>query len=171
MEKRYHYITPEDYVTAEKNGLPAALVEQRAWFYDWDIDRAVTEPKRVLKCFSATWEKWREVAEENGVTRAMLSNRIRTLGWDEEEAATTPKDRVGKRGKWTPEEIAIAEKNGIAGNHLSLVNMRIKKLGWSKEAALNTPKLSREERAARSAEGTRKYHKERGVNSGFNKIV
>lgn len=171
MEKRYHYITPEDYVTAESNGLPAALVEQRAWFYDWDIDRAVTEPKRVLKCFSATWEKWREVAEENGITRAMLSNRIRSLGWDEEEAATVKKGQARPSGKWTPDEIATAERNGIAGNSMSLVSIRIKKLRWSKEAALNTPKLSREERAARSAEGTRKYHKERGVNSGFNKIV
>jgi len=170
VEKRYDYITPDDYATAEKNGISVDVLNQRVRTYLWDVDRAITTPKKKLKCFKKTWAKWREIATENGIDREIFTNRVRSLAWSEEEAATTKKG-VRSRGKWTEEELEIARNNGVDHNHMSVVNMRISKLGWTKEEALNTPKLTEIERQKRVAAGTKKYHKERGVNREFNEIV
>ena len=171
MEKRYHYITPNDYVTAEENGISEHALYQRVHIYGWDIDRAISQPMRSKGVpFEHVWSKWKETAEENGISKDVFYSRCRNSGWAPEKAATIP---VGElySGKWTAEELEIARRNGIDGNSMSLVSIRIKKLGWSKEKALNTPKVSEKERAKRVAEGTRKYHRERGVNREFNKTV
>lgn len=170
MEKRYHYITLEDYETAEKNGIPAKLVELRAWRYKWDIDKAITKTPKAINRYDDLWDEWSDIAAKHGVDRNLFVNRVSTLKWDEESAATIAR---GKNlvNKWTDEEIAIAEKNGIAGQSMSLVSVRINQLGWSRENALTTPRLTDAQRVEKSREGTRKYYRERGGNSGFIKTV
>lgn len=167
MEKRYDYITPDDYEQAELNGISAQLLEQRVRSFLWDVDKAVMTPKKQQRSFKKTWAKWKEIATENGIDRDAFTNRVRSLGWDEEVAATTKKG-VRSRGRWTDEELETARRNGIDGSSMSIPRMRINQLGWSREEALSTPKLTEKERVKRVAEGTRKYHRERGVNRDFN---
>lgn len=164
MEKRYDYITPIDYEQADLNGISAQLLEQRVRTNLWDIDRAINTPKKNRKCHDQLWSKWSRVAIENGVNRVTFTNRVCNLKWDEKEAATTVKRF--RRGKFTDQEMKIMETNNLTTNS---VNMRITKLGWTREKALNTPKLKEKDRLERVAAGTKKYHKERGVNNGFNK--
>ncbi|MEK5070739.1 hypothetical protein [Sporosarcina sp. FSL K6-1508] len=172
MEKRYHYITPNDYETAEQNGINYVALSQRVRDYGWDIDRAITEPLKVGVPFQPVWEQWEKIATENGISKDLFYQRIKVNKWDEKRAATHSL-MAGKhlRIGWTKEEREIAERNGLSANHMNLVITRINKLGWSKERALNTPKISLKEQAKRIAEGTRKYHRERGVNSESNKTV
>lgn len=158
MEKRYHYITPEDYETAERNGVTAELAEARAWERGWDIDKAVMTPKKVQGRLEGTWEKWKETATENGVNRIMFTNRVRSLGWSEEEAATIGKGKSRFPDFWTNEERGVAKRLGIDGNGMNLPRIRMKKLGWSREKAINTPKMTEEERVKRVVEGTKRYH-------------
>ena len=158
MEKRYHYITPEDYETAEQNGITAELAETRAWERGWDIDRAVTTPKRVARCFKGTWGKWKETAARHDVDRILFINRVRSLGWSEEEAATIKKGKSRTPSFWTDEERKIAKRLGIDGNGMGLPRIRMKSLGWSREKAINTPKMTEEQRVKNVAAGTRRYH-------------
>lgn len=169
MEKRYDYITPVDYEKAELNGISARLLEQRVRSFLWDVDKAVNTPKKIQRCFKATWAKWREVALNNGIDRDTFTNRVRSLGWDEEQAATAPKG-TRRTSKWTDVEKEVAKQNGIHSNGMSLPNTRLR-LGWSREDAVGTPKLTEKERVKRVAEGTRKYHREQGVNEQFNKNI
>lgn len=171
MEKRYDYITPEDYATAEKNGITKSAMEQRVYSYGWDIDRAITQPMRESRCFQSVWDKWGHQATKNGISRAVFYSRINTSGWSESKAASTKMMRGGHPPRYTDEEREIARRNGLDANFMGVVTARIEKLGWTKEDALNTPKLSRKEQAKRVAEGTRKYYEERGVNREFNKTV
>lgn len=162
LEKRYHYITPEDFEIAEKNGINQDALSQRVRDYGWDIDRAITDPLKVGVPFQPIWEQWEKVATENGISKNLFYQRIKIYKWAEKMAATQSL-MAGKslRIDWTKEERETAERNGLSANHMNLVVTRINKLGWSKEKALNTPKLSEEERTKRVAEGTRAYHERR----------
>lgn len=164
MEKRYDYITPDDYRQADLNGISAQLLEQRVRSFLWDVDKAVNTPKKKQRCFKVTWAKWKEIAYENGIDRDAFTNRVRSLGWDELSAATTPKGT--RRSKWTSEEIEIAKTNGVDGNSMKIPSARLR-LGWSKEKALETPKMTDGERLERVREGV----KNRRVNREFNKII
>lgn len=162
LEKRYDYITPKDYITAESNGITERTVYQRVNTSGWDIDRAISEPMRPKgESFVHVWAEWQQVALGNGINRDQFYGRLRQCEWSAEKAATTPTVKGSKSDKWTEKEIATAERNGVAGNSMGLVSTRINQRGWSREEALNTPKLSRAEQKKRIAEGTRKYHRER----------
>lgn len=159
MEKRYHYITQEDYETAEQNGITAELAETRVWIRGWDVDKAITTPKKVQRCFKKTWSRWKGTAERHGVDRILFTNRVRSLGWNEEDAATIEKNQSRRKSMWTEEEKAIAKRNGVDGNSMALPRIRMKSLGWSKEKAISTPKMTEEQRVKNVAEGTRRYHR------------
>lgn len=160
MDKRYHYITPDDFMVAEKNGINSAALQQRVRDYGWDIDRAIIVPLKVETPFQPIWEKWEKIATKHGVSRVLFYHRVKK-GWPEAKSATFPI----KRGKplsdeWTEEEREIARRNGLDKNYMNAVKARIN-LGWTREEALNTPKLTENERAKRIAEGTRAYHERR----------
>ena len=50
--KRYFYITPEDFKIAEENGIPEYVVTTRVIKLGWDIDRAITKPAREKRKFT-----------------------------------------------------------------------------------------------------------------------
>ena len=151
-EKRYFYITPEDYETAKQNGIHRRLVYQRV-NNGWDIDRAITEPisKRCLK--NGLWDKWKDKAV---VCRSTFSSRIR-LGMTPEEAALTTKithQEVDKRQRTcTDEQLAIAESNGISK---AVLSQRINSYNWAIEKAITTPVMSKKEVAILASKAIRK---------------
>jgi len=162
LEKRYDYITPKDYITAEMNGITERALNQRVRDYGWDVDRAITQPMRKSTSFKKVWDKWEDTATKNGVSHTRFYHRIKNDGWSEEKAAT----QKVSNGRWTEKQLEVMKMNNLTPN---TVNMRITKMGWSEEKALHTPKMTEAERVKRVGEGTRKYHRERGVNSEFNK--
>ena len=87
--KRYFYITPEDFKIAEENGIPEYVVTTRVRKLGWDIDRAITKPVRSKRKFT---EEQIKIMEENGVDRNTASCRLK-WGWTLEETLTKPKKR------------------------------------------------------------------------------
>lgn len=86
------YVTEEQYKIAEHNGISRNNVYQRIYCYDYDVERAITEPLRKP---STRWQKWKEVAQAHGITNEAFNSRI-ARGLSEEEAATRP---LGERPK------------------------------------------------------------------------
>lgn len=122
MGKEYvWYITPEQYEKAEKNGIDRNTLSSRIRLRGWDIDRAMTEPKKKLTPFVVDEEILKK-AKENGISRNALYCRIKRTGRPPEEAATMPmvktlearRELNAKRRKYSPEIIALAESNGIS---------------------------------------------------------
>lgn len=172
-EKRYTYITPDDYIAAEANGIRKDLLEQRVRLHNWDIDRAVNTPmKKRGNGFQKVWDEWKDVALAHGVSRALMYSRVRQSGWEPKRAAT---EVVGTStggygyGKFTAEDMALAKKHGTDRNSLRIVRQRMSKLGWDKHTAITTPPLSEEERVKRVVEGTHRYMQKHGANKRFNK--
>lgn len=89
-EKRYFYITPDDYERAEANGIRRKALSDRVRSYGWDVDKAVNDKIRVSQPFEPTWQKWREVCEQHGISRRLFYHRIKTGKMSEELAATKP---------------------------------------------------------------------------------
>ena len=145
--KRYFYITPEDFEKAKENGIPKDTVLTRVRMLGWDVDRAITKPPRKIRKFTKEEIK---IMEENGIDRNTVSCRIK-YGWTLEEAISRPK-KPGRQyiyPEWVYEE---ANKNGIA---YSIVNSRIKD-GWDMKRACTERVKTRQE----SAEIARKKLKE-----------
>lgn len=144
-DKRFYYITDEDYATAEKNGISRRAVWYRVHDKGMDIDTAITLPMRSRE----DMKEYTEIAEEHGVPRAVFYNR-KHRGMDLLEAATKPvmnrKDAMHKarsvgNNLFTREEIEQAEANGV--KYPTLYN-RHKRLGWSKERAMTEPVWSQD---------------------------
>ena len=145
--KRYFYITPEDFEKAKENGIPKDTVLTRVRMLGWDVDRAITKPPRKIRKFTKEEIK---IMEENGIDRNTVSCRL-NYGWTLEEAISRPK-KPGRQyiyPEWVYEE---ANKNGIA---YAAVNSRIKD-GWDMKRACTERVKTRQE----SAEIARKKLKE-----------
>ena len=145
--KRYFYITPEDFEKAKENGIPKDTVLTRVRMLGWDVDKAITKPPRKIRKFTKEEIK---IMEENGIDRNTVSCRL-NYGWTLEEAISRPK-KPGRQyiyPEWVYEE---ANKNGIA---YSTVNSRIKD-GWEMKRACTERVKTRQE----SAEIARKKLKE-----------
>ena len=145
--KRYFYITPEDFEKAKENGIPKDTVLTRVRMLGWDVDRAITKPPRKIRKFTKEEIK---IMEENGIDRNTVSCRL-NYGWTLEEAISRPK-KPGRQyiyPEWVYEE---ANKNGIA---YGTVNSRIKD-GWDMKRACTERVKTRQE----SAEIARKKLKE-----------
>ena len=124
--KRYFYITPEDFEKAKENGIPKDTVLTRVRMLGWDVDKAITKPPRKIRKFTKEEIK---IMEKNGIDRNTVSCRL-NYGWTLEEAISRPK-KPGRQyiyPEWVYEE---ANKNGIA---YSTVNSRIKD-GWDMKRA------------------------------------
>ena len=145
--KRYFYITPEDFEKAKENGIPKDTVLTRVRMLGWDVDKAITKPPRKIRKFTKEEIK---IMEENGIDRNTVSCRL-NYGWTLEEAISRPK-KPGRQyiyPEWVYEE---ANKNGIA---YGTVNSRIKD-GWDMKRACTERVKTRQE----SAEIARKKLKE-----------
>ena len=108
-DKRYFYITPEDYKIAEENGIPEYVVTTRVRKLGWDVDRAITKPVRSKRKFTKEEIK---TMEENGVDRNTASCRLK-WAWTLEEALTKPKKR-GRQYVYPEWVYKEANKNGIS---------------------------------------------------------
>ena len=89
-DKRYFYITPEDFKIAEENGISKDTLLSRVRKLGWDVDKAITTPVRPKRKFTKEEIK---IMEENGVERYIAAGRM-YWGWTLEEAITKPKKKV-----------------------------------------------------------------------------
>ena len=124
--KRYFYITPEDFKIAEENGIPEYVVTTRVRKLGWDVDKAITKPVRAKRKFTKEEIK---TMEENGVNQNIAANRM-YWGWNLEEAITKPKKR-GRQYVYPEWVYKEANKNGIS---YSALGNRIRR-GMSLEEA------------------------------------
>ena len=124
--KRYFYITPEDFKIAEENGISKGTLIMRVRRQGWDVDKAITEPVRAKRKFT---EEEIKIMKKNGLDRNTVSCRLQ-YGWALEEALT--KAKKGGRQYVYPEWVyKEADKNGIS---YSALGSRIRR-GMSLEEA------------------------------------
>ena len=143
-ERRYLYVTPEDFETAKRNGIPEKLVKTRVYRDGWEINRAIT--KKVTSKVYEPWERWKDKSVVCKMTfYSRLNTKSKTV-WTEEEAALTPKGAYpgGHRNaiKLTKEQKEIAKKNGLSNR---VIRYRIMKMDMTIEQAINTDKISKSE--------------------------
>ncbi|MBM7835916.1 hypothetical protein [Clostridium sardiniense] len=127
MSKVYCFITDEDYVIAERNGICRSTLESRIRKLGWNKERAVTEKVDKFKA-------WAKLAEENGISKELFYMR-KKIGWSLEAAATLPvmsKEKIMNRihecsRKYEKEYVELAKKNGIKYRTFAA---RVQRLGW-----------------------------------------
>ena len=132
--KRYFYITPEDFEKAKENGIHKETVITRVRKLGWDVDKAITKPVRVKRKFTKEEIK---TMEENGVNQNIAANRM-YWGWNLEEAITKPKKR-GRQYVYPEWVYKEADKNGIS---YSALGSRIRR-GMSLEEACTKKTITR----------------------------
>ncbi|WOL25737.1 hypothetical protein [Pectobacterium phage PcaP2EGY] len=125
-----------DFEKALSFGITRVLLHSRYYQRDWSLERATTEP--VNKKTPSEHKSYIAVAQVNGIGRSTYLTRVRG-GMSKEEASTKP---VAKRGRpkgthctdrpYTPEQLALAESNGISRQAL---NGRLKRK-WDIERAI-----------------------------------
>lgn len=131
----------EHFEKAMKVGITRVLLHSRYYQRDWPLERAITEP--VNKKAPSEHTSYIAVAHERGITRSTYLTRV-SNGMSKEEASTK---EVVKRGRpvgthrtdrpYTPEQLALAESNGISRQAL---NGRLKRK-WDLERAITEPPL------------------------------
>lgn len=144
-----YYITPEDYIIAEKNGIKAGLLNQRVYVQGMNVEVATTKP--VGKRNAYGWSEWKEVALANGIQYRTYLDRIQRKNMTFEQAATQPLLTKGETVKcmneakeqvFTPEQIGSAKSNGIP---YSILWKRVNDLKWEVEKAITVPVMTNEE--------------------------
>lgn len=146
MSKRYGYITPEDYETAEANGISYTTLWKRVNDSGWDIDRAITTKVVKQKRLS---DELKERLHRNGITVGAYRTRIRR-GMSVSEASTMPvlsrneivKRSANKRRIHSVEDVEEAERNGISYHTFCA---RIRDRGWSVFDAKTKPTMTQGE--------------------------
>ena len=126
---------------ALSNGITRVLLHQRYYQSNWSLERATTEPVNVK--LPSEHKPYIAIAHEHGIARSTYLTRI-SSGMTKEEASTK---EVVKRGRpegthcadrpYTPEQLALAESNGISRQAL---NGRLKR-NWDLERAITEPLL------------------------------
>lgn len=141
-----YYIAPEEYETAEKNGIGRSTLEYRIRQAFWDRSEAITKPPQQRRKAN---EKWIKIANGNGISYKTYMSRISIYGWSEERAATQPlqnRKAIGKKmGEanrvYSKEILKLAEENEI--KHTTF-RARARK-GWSLQYAATKPIITHNE--------------------------
>ena len=108
--KRYFYITPEDFEKAKENGIHKETVITRVRKLGWDVDKAITKPARKKRKFT---KEEIEIMEENGIDRNTAVCRL-NYGWTVEEAISRMKGiPCGTRSTSCPDQLAIALEQAL----------------------------------------------------------
>ncbi|EJR51722.1 hypothetical protein IIO_06255 [Bacillus cereus VD115] len=90
-------ILDEHYKKAELNGINRKRLQERVYRYDWDIERATTQPLGKKKIeLDGKHGDWMYVAEQNGISRFTFYSRLKR-GWPHHLAATKPPGKQGNR--------------------------------------------------------------------------
>ncbi|MCU5181543.1 hypothetical protein [Bacillus toyonensis] len=91
------FILDEHYKKAELNGINRRRLQERVHRYDWDIERAITQPLGTKNMdFDRKHGDWMHVAERNGILRYTFYSRLKR-GWSYHLAATKPPGKQGNR--------------------------------------------------------------------------
>lgn len=132
------YVTPEEYKTAEKNGITHQRVDVRIRAQGWEKLKAITTPPRHKN----ERDKWLKVALTNGICETTFYGRVNKSKWTMEKAATTPLQKPSGRELKYNEEI----QNKLKENNITRQTfyMRIKR-GWSIERACTEKTLTPKE--------------------------
>ncbi|MGN1358697.1 MAG: hypothetical protein ACI4WU_04955 [Bacilli bacterium] len=134
-----YYITPEEYIIAQQNGISKKTLEKRIRDYLWPKEKAINTPIKSNNKYGNLVK----IAEKNGINRSTFYTRINDLGYTPEEAATIPlntredslKKAISKRRIYDKEIIELAKENGICW---STFRSRIK-YGYTPEEAATMP--------------------------------
>lgn len=131
------YLTDEDYVIAEANGISKDNAYQRVYTYGWDVEKAITEPLKRQIDIKSQWEKYKDASK---VAKSTFYGRL-AKGWESEKAALTPPILNKSEDKYPDskikaEHIKIAEANGITRNTLI---SRVHTYKWDIERATTEP--------------------------------
>lgn len=87
------HLSPDDYKTAENNGISNRLAYQRFYTLGWTAEQTITEPPRVKE----DRKKWLEIAEKKGIPSTTFYHRVsKRMNWSNEKAATTPVRRYSR---------------------------------------------------------------------------
>ncbi len=135
-----YYITPQEYSTAQQNGIPERAVNIRVRSQGWPKERAITEPLHQFK----SHQEWPKIAIANGISAPTFHSRLKR-GWSHEKAATTPIMDIGnataERSRRYPKEFTDRAKAlGLYKHFIYRV-----KHGWDMEKACSTPPMSKRE--------------------------
>lgn len=132
-----YYLTEEDYAVAKSNGISRKYAYKRYYEYNYDRERAITEPVGTSKRVTPNmllWEEWKDVAEANGITKHNFYNRLNTQSkkkWTPEAAATIPIG-IRQNTRIHPKIYALAEENGIKR---ATLQSRVFNLHWNPHRA------------------------------------
>lgn len=133
MEKRYGYLSEEDYQKADRNGLKRKTVFHRVYNANWDVERAVTQP--VVQRYT---KEQKRLMKENNVSKNVMYHRLRK-GMTLEDAISRPfVEHKHESAIFTHSELDQLKANGI---RLSTAINRVRR-GWEKERAINKPAKS-----------------------------
>lgn len=130
------YLTDEDYIIAEKNGISHQRAYDRFYINGWDKQRAITQPLKKV----SIWEQYRDKCESHGIAKPTFYYRINN-GLSPEEAATFPLVTSGsysfnQQPRLQKEWLETAKKNGIGR---STLDQRIYILKWDIQRAITQP--------------------------------
>src|SRR5699024_7204318 len=89
-----YYITPEEYETAERNGISRVLLDKRVRDLLWDKETAINKPPRKQ---DYSLSKYDDVAEQNGIHRNTFFTRVKS-GIQPEKAMMKP---LQDKKKWS----------------------------------------------------------------------
>lgn len=130
MTERTIYITPEDYATAEKNGIAKDRVYSRVNYGLWSIERAITEPHRG-NTVKRMYEELLSKKPEDAIYVGYESFRKRI------QRGILPKVAIiGITRKLSNKLFEIADKNGISKG---TVSQRVYQYKWDIERAITEP--------------------------------
>lgn len=90
-------ITPEQYAQAEANGITRIQLWRRIYNYQWDMERAMSEPISEIGKHErkSKYGEYAKIAEENGIPFKTFWARLNGLKWSPEKASTKPLQRRG----------------------------------------------------------------------------
>lgn len=151
------YITPEEYETAEKNGISSWTLEVRVRDLLWDKGRAITELPQY-KDYSNS--KMADIAESNGIKRGTFFARVRR-GMSPEKAATkkmvdrkkwSNDMRKRRRYKYPKHYYKTAKKHGVPTR---VMDYRLQSGNFTLEQALTMPVMTGEQCARRAHQSRR----------------
>ena len=132
------YISPQDYSTAERNGISARLLTDRVRVWGWDKRKAmINKPKK-----QTPRKEWLDIARVNGISTASFYKRVNN-GMSPEKASTIPlmdketkiNNMAAVKRKYPKAYEDTAVANGISKKTF-VTRMR---RGWSAFRAATTP--------------------------------
>lgn len=152
-----YYITPEEYMIAEQNGICRSTLEYRVRDGLWEKENALTKsPKKVTE-----WSRIQHLALQNNICRNTFEDR-RKRGWSLIDSISKPpmsrKESLKHANQanknnciLSNEEIQFAKKNGLKRS--TLYN-RVKNLKWDMEVATTSPIIPASERGRMGKEAS-----------------